>query len=284
LNPIYLLREAPLLGELGEALVAVKICVVKTQGSVPRDPGAVMLVTNDQVFDTIGGGHLEFEAIAKAREFLAGASAVNGRLKTSVETHRFALGPSLGQCCGGVVWLAFELLTQFQVRQLGRAQWHARPAMALFGGGHVGEAIAAQMVLLQWRLVWLDSRDQLRPQLQHPLLTFEHQDPVQDAVADLEPGSSVLIMSFSHAEDLAIVQACLTRQRRRGDLPFVGLIGSATKWASFRHRLAERGYASHELDHITCPIGEPHQTGKEPAQIALAVAMQLTTHANQGRT
>ncbi|MBC7649548.1 MAG: XdhC family protein, partial [Vitreoscilla sp.] len=89
------------------------------------------------------------------------------------------------------------------------------------------------------------------------------------------PGSQVLIMSFSHAEDLDIVAACLQRQRSQGDLPFLGLIGSQTKWASFRHRLAARGFSAVELSHVTCPIGVPGISGKEPEVIAVAVAAQL---------
>jgi xanthine dehydrogenase accessory factor len=85
----------------------------------------------------------------------------------------------------------------------------------------------------------------------------------------------VLIMSFSHAEDLDIVAACLQRQRQRADLPFVGLIGSRSKWARFRHRLAERGFTEAELAHVTCPIGLPGIRGKEPAVIAASVVAQL---------
>jgi xanthine dehydrogenase accessory factor len=82
-------------------------------------------------------------------------------------------------------------------------------------------------------------------------------------------------MSFSHAEDLDIVIACLRRIREHDDLPFVGLIGSKTKWASFRHRLQERGFGAAEIQRITCPIGVPGITGKEPEVIAVAVAAQL---------
>jgi xanthine dehydrogenase accessory factor len=85
----------------------------------------------------------------------------------------------------------------------------------------------------------------------------------------------VLIMSFSHAEDLDIVVACLKRLRARNDLPFVGLIGSKTKWATFRHRLEERGFAAEEIARINCPIGVPGIAGKEPEVIAVAVAAQL---------
>ena len=94
-------------------------------------------------------------------------------------------------------------------------------------------------------------------------------------MADLAPGSRVLIMSFSHAEDLDIVAACLKRLRDRDDLPFVGLIGSKTKWATFRHRLEARGFSQAELAQVTCPIGVPGIAGKEPEVIAVAVAAQL---------
>ena len=95
------------------------------------------------------------------------------------------------------------------------------------------------------------------------------------AVPDLAPNSRVLIMSFSHAEDLDVVAACLLRQRLKKDLPYIGLIGSATKWASFKRRLAERGFTEEECQQVTCPIGVPGIEGKEPEVIAVAVAAQL---------
>jgi xanthine dehydrogenase accessory factor len=103
----------------------------------------------------------------------------------------------------------------------------------------------------------------------------EHSDPVQAAVPALAAGSRVLIMSFSHAEDLDIVAACLARQRAHGDLPYVGLIGSKTKWATFRARMQARGFGAAELDHITCPIGIAGVHDKRPEAIAIAVAAQL---------
>lgn len=78
---------------------AVLITVAIVEGSGPREAGAKMLVTAERWFDTIGGGHLEMCAIELARSMLAGGSA---------RVERYALGPSLGQCCGGVVHLAFE--------------------------------------------------------------------------------------------------------------------------------------------------------------------------------
>ena len=219
---------------------------------------------------TIGGGHLEFEAIAQARELLTahqrGAAPV---------VRRWALGPSLGQCCGGVVHLRFECVEAADSGALLERLMPPLNPVALFGGGHVGHALARAIAPLPFALRWIDSRDSVFP-AQLPLnIECEHSDPVEAAVADLPANSRVLIMSFSHAEDLGIVAACLQRQRVQGDLPFVGLIGSATKRATFSSRLRQRGFTEDEIAHITCPIGIPGITGKEPEVIAASVAAQL---------
>lgn len=246
---------------------AVLVRVQTTQGSVPRGPGTSMLVFARGEAGTIGGGHLEFQALAHARRLLAGEL---------VPTYlRQVLGPSLGQCCGGVVNLAFEPVAADDVARLRSLLMPPRTPLALFGGGHVGRAIVHALAPLPFALRWVDSRDEIFPDDVPTEVDCEHSNPVQAAVTDLAPGSRVLIMSFSHAEDLDIVVACLKRLRAQDDLPFVGLIGSQTKWASFRHRLEERGFTAHEMARISCPIGVPGITGKEPEVIAVAVAAQL---------
>jgi xanthine dehydrogenase accessory factor len=147
--------------------------------------------------------------------------------------------------------------------------------VALFGGGHVGQALVDVLANLPFAVEWIDSRDGIFPTAVPDNVHCEHSEPVQAAVAGLAPQSRVLIMSFSHAEDLDIVAACLARQRAHGDLPYIGLIGSQTKWATFRHRLEARGFSAAELAHITCPIGVPGIHDKRPEVIAVAVAAQL---------
>src|SRR4051812_27569095 len=94
----------------------VLVIVAKVEGSGPREPGAWMLVgTNFEVVGTIGGGRLEFDALAVARDVLANRS--------SPATHRYSLGPSLGQCCGGGVYFRYELVPGAQLHAL-----RARPA------------------------------------------------------------------------------------------------------------------------------------------------------------
>jgi len=256
-----------------EGLAAAPACLVRvesTQGSVPREPGAWMAVFADGFVGTIGGGHLEHQAMAEARRRLAGVPSPAGD-----GPMRFALGPALGQCCGGVVHLAFELLTAGDAPTLAKRLAPRLHPVALFGGGHVGYALARVLAPLPFALTWIDSRDGIFPQPAPDGVACEHSDPVQMAVPGLAPGTRVLIMSFSHAEDLDVVAACLRRQRERQDLPFIGLIGSKTKWATFSNRLHGRGFVPEELAQVTCPIGVPGIGGKEPEVIAVAVAAQL---------
>lgn len=243
------------------------VTVLSARGSVPRGPGTSMAVFAQETSGTIGGGHLEYQAIAHARRLLEG--------QTQDRVVKHVLGPSLGQCCGGAVELQFGLLDSSQAEGLRRQLQHRCVPLALFGGGHVGKALVNALAPLPFAVRWIDSRDEIFPPDVPPQVFCEHSSPVQQAVQTLEPGSRVLIMSFSHAEDLDVVIACLKRLRERDDLPFVGLIGSKTKWATFRHRLQARGFSDSEIDRITCPIGVPGIVGKEPEVIAVAVAAQL---------
>ncbi len=254
---------------------AVLVTVDATQGSAPREPGAWMAVFAGDIVGTIGGGHLEFQAIEQARGLLAGARGEPVR--------QFALGPSLGQCCGGVVRLRFEPVTAADIPALATRLEPRRAPLALFGGGHVGKALVNVMSALPFAITWIDSRDEIFPPGVPDNVACEHSDPVHAAVAGLAAGSRVLVMSFSHAEDLDVVAACLHRQRERNDLPYVGLIGSKTKWATFRHRLEARGFTGAELAGITCPIGLPGIAGKEPEVIAVSVAAQVLQLAAPGK-
>jgi xanthine dehydrogenase accessory factor len=246
----------------------VLVRIEATEGSAPREAGTWMAVWQDGLTATIGGGQLEFQAADEARAWLAGGPAIEG-------VRRYPLGPSLGQCCGGVVYLSYRRIEEADARMLQSALLARLHPVALFGGGHVGAALARLLAGLPFAVRWIDSRDGVFPEALPAQIETEHSDPVQRAVAQLAPGSRVLIMSFSHAEDLDIVIACLRRLRERDDLPFVGLIGSKTKWATFRHRLEARGFSAAEMARVTCPIGVPGIAGKEPEVIAVAVAAQL---------
>ena len=266
-----------------QAQPVVLVRVHSAKGSVPRGTGTWMAVCSDTIIATIGGGHLEWQAIAHAKALLAKVQAATLSATPQAapvvdEVLHFKLGPSLGQCCGGALDLRFEYLAPGSHDGLLKSLQPSYQTVALFGGGHVGHAIERALRPLPFNLMWIDSRDQVFPTQVGEGVVLEHSNPVQAAVADVPAHALVLIMSFSHAEDLDVVVQCLHRQRMQADLPFVGLIGSQTKWATFQNRLRERGFSDTDIALVTCPIGVPNVVGKEPAVIAAAVVAQLLQH------
>lgn len=251
------------------------------EGSAPREVGASMLVWPQHIEGSIGGGHVEWDVMAHARKWLQQV-AISCHVQSDVSSPdqtagvrfiRYPLGPALGQCCGGVMQLRLELVAASALAALRALLQPVRYPVALFGAGHVGQALVRVLAPLPFTVTWLDSRDALTG-ASDPR-AFEQADPLQDAVPDLPPDSRILIMSHNHAHDLEVLAACLHRQRQRGDVAWIGLIGSRTKWARFQHRLRERGFTEAEMAQVTCPIGVPGITGKAPEVIAVAVAAQL---------
>jgi len=298
---------------------AVLVTVAIVEGSVPREPGAKMVVTREGLAGTIGGGHLEHRAIDMARTMLeAGGPA---RLE------RFALGPSLGQCCGGIAHLVFEVVEREQMalldkrrnedtwrlvdlggadaralcdgaghrlggaaapafdrtggthvftdadgrRWLADAVFATRAHLMLFGAGHVGAAIVRALAELPCRVTWVDERDDMFPGAIPANVTVEATDTPEALVAQAAPGTTFLVMTHSHALDLRLSIAILSRP----GADWFGLIGSSTKRRQFEHRLRERGIANERIAAMVCPIGLPGIAGKAPAVIAVGVAAQL---------
>jgi xanthine dehydrogenase accessory factor len=243
---------------------AVLVTVARTEGSVPREAGTRMLVGTDSVAGTIGGGHLDLQAIARARGLLADAV-------TAPQDLAIALGPTLGQCCGGVVTLRHSRLDAQALAAWPQAQ--PRFFLQLYGAGHVGRAIAALLATLPCRVQWIDARDDEFPAGMALPAHIEKvcAEPVEAEVAHAPPGSHVLVLTHSHDLDFAIVQAWL----KRGDFAFLGLIGSRTKRARFEHRLLARGHAHEAVARVCCPIGVPGLAGKEPEVVAISAVAQL---------
>ncbi|MGE8321061.1 MAG: xanthine dehydrogenase accessory protein XdhC [Comamonas sp.] len=261
-----------------DRLATQPACLVEvesTQGSVPREKGAWMAVfAEDAAVGTIGGGHLEWMATQHALRMLE-------QPQLAESSERYALGPSLGQCCGGVVHLRFRRVAASDMAALRQALSQSWMPVALFGSGHVGRALVQTMAQLPVQVQWIDSREHGFPAQVPENVQCEYSDPVEAAVEGLPSGSSLLVMSYSHQEDFQVLLAVLKRLREADDLGFVGVIGSRTKWQTFRHRMQARGFSDAEIDRITCPIGVPGVDGKEPEVIAVAVAAQLLQYRSQ---
>jgi xanthine dehydrogenase accessory factor len=230
----------------------VEILIKETRGSTPREVGTRMWVSATETHGTIGGGNLEYTALKIAREMLL-----------SGEVHRqrkFALGDALGQCCGGSVLLEFTRSDAVQ----GEGTTFD---VALFGAGHVGRELAAILGRLPCRLIWIDPRpDAFPPRVAANTRVVIEEEPAW-MVDEAPAGASYIVMTHSHALDLEIVERAL----RRTDAAFVGLIGSQTKAAKFRARLAARGV---DASRMACPIGL-FKAGNHPAAVAVSVAAQL---------
>ena len=257
---------------LEQRVPAVVVEIVEARGSAPRGAGTRMLVSAVQAIGSIGGGHLEWKALATAKAMLAARELAPRR-------ERYPLGPALGQCCGGVVELEFSLLDDSAI-----ARWPEAPPLMhlqMHGAGHVGHAIATLLTTLDVRCDWIDERDDAFP----PTTTLGTPwpdavrrrvvDGAQGEVALAPSGAFYLVLTHDHALDLRIVEAAL----RRDDAGFVGVIGSKSKRERFSHRLAQRGMSEDRVHRMQCPVGVAGITGKQPEVIALGVVAQLMQHA-----
>lgn len=327
-----------LVERIAEDGAVVRITVVEARGSTPRETGASMLVTPTGAHSTIGGGALEFAAVARAQNILTGPAMSEDHWFREVQN--FPLGPGLGQCCGGLARLVFELFGPRELNALialsaiegmgdglllrplnggaplrlatsrkqvggwplpvarvvrdmlsgrrqrsalwvkgrgGEPDWFVEPAarqpsrLYLYGAGHVGRAIVRALTDLPFDIVWIDTaRDRFPEHIPDRLRTVITAAPAVFAGC-AEPGAFHLVMTFSHALDLAICHTLLAAD----SFARLGLIGSQTKRVRFIKRLREAGVGDRALARMTCPIGIAGLAGKEPAIIAVSVAAEL---------
>jgi xanthine dehydrogenase accessory factor len=235
------------------------------RGHAPRDAGAKMVVSASATWASIGGGNLEEEAVRRARDLLeSGEAAPETFVAHLSDKAPFQHGV---QCCGGEVTVLLEPLAVV-------------PSVAIFGVGHVGLELARILARHDLELHLVDSRpEHLSPGTLAPLddaVAAVHVHPVpvlpELVLAELPPGTHVLVLTHDHAEDLAICDAAI----RAEHLGSIGLIGSSAKWARFSSQLLSAGHAPETVDRIRTPIGLPGtSTSKEPAAIAVSVAAGL---------
>ncbi|WP_425641906.1 xanthine dehydrogenase accessory protein XdhC [Marinomonas gallaica] len=234
----------------GEAYVLVT--VIGTRGSSPRETGSKMVVTAEHSDDTIGGGHLEYKSIAKARELLL-------TQQDCQHIEEYPLGATLGQCCGGKVTVLFE-----HFAERGKDVW-------VFGAGHVSKAMVPLLAELPLRVHWVDSREEQFPEY---IPSNVERCLTDDPVGELKratAGSYMLVLTHNHQLDYELTEAAL----RRGDLGFLGVIGSDTKALRFRQRLSHRQFDETAIDKMTCPVGLEQVPGKRPMEVAVSITGQL---------
>lgn len=283
----------------------VRIVIADHKGSTPREAGTSMYVTESGQFGTIGGGALEYDAVAKAKNLL------NRSGDWQRSFLKVPLGPSLGQCCGGAVSLLLESFGEVELAHLKNLDGpFARPIHSgvlaseplqvqkyrrdnraglgcgvslqndwlierlvspnqpvwVYGAGHVGRALVSVLSGLPFALTWVDSaRDRFPQVIPSQVDRLVAANPA-DAVKHAPDEAVHLVLTYSHAIDLEICRRVLSR-------PFgqLGLIGSDTKRTRFLRRLSQAGL---DASRLQCPIGD-RSLGKEPMAIAVGVVSEL---------
>jgi xanthine dehydrogenase accessory factor len=266
--------------------------VAEAKGSTPREKGAWMLVSPQRIFGTIGGGQLEFMAIDTARAMLAGSSKrstvmehVTGdpvparyldRDATDSLTLDIPLGPEIGQCCGGRVEVAVrnvDAAMRADLLATAEASDAARPHVHVFGGGHVGHALASAFALLPLNVVVVETRTDALDDMPDNVVTRLTPMP-EEMVREAPAGTAFVVLTHDHALDFLIVAEAL----KRADAAYVGMIGSKTKKATFRSWfLKTAGGSEAQLARLICPIGGDAVKDKRPAVIAALAAAEIVT-------
>jgi len=235
--------------EAGEAFVCVTLAAAK--GSVPQEIGAKMLVTeNGRACGTIGGGRVEEAAIKQAREVLASKPGA------SCSLIEWNLQKDIGMTCGGVVTFFFEVFRP--------ASWN----IAIFGAGHVSQALVRILASLSCRVSVFDTRPEMLSALPEAIHVRRRLiEPLENAVDEIPEGAFVAVMTQGHRTDKPVLERILkTRQ-----FPYLGVIGSASKAAVLRRELRESGLADPVF---RCPIGLP--LGRDtPEEIAISIAAEM---------
>ncbi|UDL91692.1 xanthine dehydrogenase accessory protein XdhC [Mesorhizobium sp. PAMC28654] len=264
----------------GQGRIAL-VEVAGTKGSTPREKGAFMLVSRSAISGTIGGGQLEYMAIDKAQQ-MVGANHSRKSVMSRVDVNEIRatldvpLGPEIGQCCGGRVEVLIRLVDAALAQQLvaaAEAEDAELPHVYIFGGGHVGQALASAVALLPVHVVVIETRAEAlegMPEAIETSLTPMPEEMVRKAPA----GTAFAILTHDHALDFLIVAEAL----KRVDTAYVGMIGSKTKNATFRNWFLKSADGNEaEFARLVSPIGGAAVKDKRPQVIAALAAAEIMT-------
>jgi len=236
-------------GGAGGSLIRIEI--TRARGSTPRAAGTVMYV-GAAVEGTIGGGALEYMAIDAARAMLRDGEAAR--------TMDIPLGPEIGQCCGGRVTLSLTRVTA-------RDPAPVLPQLLICGAGHVGRALARAALPLPVEVLLVDQRPEELSRAD-PAVPRRLSVLPEAEIRAARPGAAIVVTTHDHALDFMLAAEAL----RRGDCRYVGMIGSATKRASFARHARAQGIDPAPL---VCPIGAGFTPDKRPEVIAAFVAAEV---------
>ncbi|MCF6264466.1 MAG: xanthine dehydrogenase accessory protein XdhC [Xanthomonadales bacterium] len=235
----------------------VSIQIIAIKGSAPQVVGAKMLVTadcnNSPFSGTVGGGKLELFAIEHAKKLLATDN------QQATDNISLNLQKDISMTCGGVVQLFFEVYRH--------SSWN----IAVFGAGHISQALIPILLTLNCKIQCFDSRTNWLEKLpDSPALTTTRLDELADAIERVPANSYIIAVTRGHSEDVKIVEKLFQHRNP----PFIGIIGSKSKAVAIKKQLKALGIKQNQLEQIHCPVGLP--IGENiPSEIAISIAAQL---------
>lgn len=234
---------------------SILVTIIECTGSSPRELGAKMLVyDNGEFIDSIGGGNLERTALEECKKIFINQNA------PKVSKQKVPLGALTGQCCGGTVELLYEVMND-------------SPQAYIFGAGHVGQALANILVDTPFGVHLIDERHEWIRHATVDLKVVKHEMSALEFLFDLPQNESktfVIVMTHDHSIDQEIIEKTVSMKTA-----YIGLIGSASKWARFNQRFKQKGLHLDLFEKVHCPIGVDIGGGKTPKEVAISVAAQL---------
>tara|TARA_B110000438_G_C15727811_1_gene612831 strand:- start:69 stop:896 length:828 start_codon:yes stop_codon:yes gene_type:complete len=244
----------------------IKAKIINTEGSVPREKGIYMMISKDDIFGTIGGGHLEFLVINKSKDLLK-----NGIKKS--ETLNIPLGPGIGQCCGGYV--------QIQLTHHANGAGSIENSLEnnnlfIFGAGHIGQALSSKSLDLNFNIHLIDSRKNFLLMNKYEDIEYILAKQPWKLIKNLSLNSYFIILTHSHDYDFKIINEILIYK----SFKFIGLIGSKTKKNRFASMLEKNGHEKKLINLIECPVGLKINHSKEPNEIAISILAKLIDYRN----
>lgn len=244
----------------------IKAKIINTEGSVPRETGNYMLISKEDIFGTIGGGHLEFLVINRSKELL------KNKIKKST-TLNIPLGPGIGQCCGGYVQIQ---LTYHANGEKSIENSIENNNLFIFGAGHIGQALSSKSLNLNFDVHLIDSRKNFLSMNEYEDIDYIFAKQPWELIKNLSPNSYYIILTHSHDYDFKIINEILIYK----SFKFIGLIGSKTKKNRFSSMLKNNGHQKSLIDLIECPVGLKINHTKEPNEIAISILAKLIDYRN----
>ena len=247
----------------------VKAKVMNALGSTPNKINDFMLIAENDIFGTIGGGTLEFQVINEAKKLL-----INNNKENSL---KIPLGPGIGQCCGGFVEIKLTAHSNFKNAIKNEIFDESNKLdLYIFGAGHIGQSLITKTKFLNFNTYLIDSRESFLKQNNLKHVNYLLSSRPWKILNYLNKKSMYVIVTHSHDFDFKIANEIL----KINNFYYLGLIGSDTKRNKFYKRLEKLGHKKQLINQLECPIGASIGKSKDPEEISFSILARMIEFKN----